>query len=184
MRLVLRVAILLCVLSAPGVASAAEPARSSFTVVLSNTLTGICEFPVTNTSTLVVTQTNFFDNSGIQTSSHFAITETDVFTANGNTLIGLPYHFSLRAVLDPSDPNIQLSAVATGVAARIPLPDGSIFLSAGRIDFVGHPGEPFILTPDTGRAGNLAAFCAARRRPSCRRRRCCSRCAAWSPIGS
>jgi hypothetical protein len=41
------------------------------------------------------------------------------------------------------------------------LPDGSIFLSAGRIDFVGHPGEPFILTPDTGRAGNLAAFCAA-----------------------
>jgi hypothetical protein len=159
--LVLRVAILLCVLSAPGVASAAEPARTSFTVEFSNIVTGICEFPVTVDSTLVGTQTNFFDNNGTQTSSHFAITETDVFTANGNTLIGLPYHTSLRAVLDPSDPNIQLSAVATGVQARIPLPDGSTFLSAGRIDFVGHPGEPFILTPDRGRAGNLAGFCAA-----------------------
>jgi hypothetical protein len=149
------------VLSAPGVASAAEPVRFSFTVEVSNIVTGICEFPVTVDSTLVVTQTNFFNNNGIQTSSHFAITETDVFTANGNTLIGLPYHTSLRAVLDPTDPNIQLSAVATGVQARIPLPDGSTFLSAGRIDFVDHPGEPFILTPDSGRAGNIAGFCVA-----------------------
>ena len=110
---------------------------------------------------MAVTQTDFFDNHGIQTSSHFVITETDVFTANGNTLTGLPYHTSLRAVLDPSDPNIQLSAVATGVQSRIPLPDGSTFLSAGRLDFVAHPGETFILTPDTGRAGNVAGFCAA-----------------------
>jgi hypothetical protein len=160
-RLVLRAAVLLCALIAPSVVRAAEPVHSSFTVQFSNTVTGICEFPVIVDSALVVRQTNFFDKDGVQTSSHFAITETDVFTANGNTLSGLPYRTSLRAVLDPSDPNIQLSAVATGVQARIPLPDGSTFLSAGRIDFVGHPGEPFILTPDTGRAGNLAAFCAA-----------------------
>jgi hypothetical protein len=158
---VLRGAILLCVLSAPNVASAARPVRDSFTAEFSNTVTGICEFPVTVGSTLAVTETDFFDNSGIQTSSHFAITETDVFTANGNTLTGLPYHTSLRAVLDPSDSTHQLSAVATGVQSRIPLPDGSTFLSAGRIDFVGHPDEMFVLTPDTGRSGDIAGFCAA-----------------------
>jgi hypothetical protein len=38
--LVLRVAVLLCVLSAPGVANAAEPVRSSFTVEVSNIVTG------------------------------------------------------------------------------------------------------------------------------------------------
>lgn len=161
MRLVLRIAVLLCALAAPAAADAAEPTRTSFDVQFTNIVTTLCAFPVTVDSTLSGTQTNFFDNSGVQTSSHFAITEVDVFSANGNTLVGLPYHTSLRAILDPSDPNIQLSAVATGVQARIPLPDGSTFLSAGRLDFIQHPGEFFLLTPDTGRSGDLAAFCAA-----------------------
>jgi hypothetical protein len=51
--------------------------------------------------------------------------------------------------------------VATGLAERIPLPDGSLFVSAGWVDFADHPGVDFLLSPDRGNPGNVAGFCAA-----------------------
>jgi hypothetical protein len=53
------------------------------------------------------------------------------------------------------------AVVATGVAEKIPLPDGTLFVSAGYVDFLDHPGVSFILSPDRGNPGNVAAFCAA-----------------------
>jgi len=45
--------------------------------------------------------------------------------------------------------------------SRVPLPDGSVFFSAGRADFTVHPGVTFLISPDMGNPGNIAAFCAA-----------------------
>jgi len=50
---------------------------------------------------------------------------------------------------------------ADGVGEKIPLPDGTLFISAGRLDFADHPGVNFTLSPDHGHTGNLAAFIAA-----------------------
>jgi hypothetical protein len=46
------------------------------------------------------------------------------------------------------------------VLERVRLPDGSLFISAGRVDFTGN-GPDFIVTPDNGATVNLAGFCAA-----------------------
>jgi len=50
---------------------------------------------------------------------------------------------------------------ASGLVEKVPLPDGSLFVSVGRVDFVAHPGVEFILSPDKGNPGNVAGFCAA-----------------------
>jgi hypothetical protein len=48
--------------------------------------------------------------------------------------------------------------VASGVVEKVPLPDGSTFLAAGRIN----PLPPFLFfEPDHGAFKNLAGFCAA-----------------------
>jgi hypothetical protein len=160
MRLALFAATALSLLAAPSVAGAARTERVPLNLQFSQTVTHLCAFPVTIDSTVTGTQTNFFNNAGVQTRSNFSVTETDVFRANGNVLTGLPYHTSLRAILDPSDPNIQLKLFAMGVVARVPLPDGKTFLSAGRLEFTAR-GFLFALTPDTGHSGDVDAFCAA-----------------------
>ena len=160
-RRLLPIMTVLCALGAASVAVAVPPKQTSFDVTFTNTVSDICPFAVVVTSSLSVTQRDFFDANGIQVRSEFTVTETDVFAANGHVLTGLPYHSSLHATLDPADPNHQLAAVSTGVISRVPLPNGSTFLSAGRLDFIDHPGAQFLLTPDTGRSGDVAAFCAA-----------------------
>jgi hypothetical protein len=160
-RRVLPAIIVLCALGAPSVAGAVPPKQTTFDVAFTNTVTDICPFAVEVTSSLSATERDFFAADGVQVRSEFTITEIDVFAANGHTLTGLPYHSSLHATLDPADPNHQLAAVSTGVISRVPLSNGSTFLSAGRLNFVDHPGAQFLLTPDTGHSGDVAAFCAA-----------------------
>ena len=46
-----------------------------------------------------------------------------------------------------------------GIAERVHLPDGGVFIVAGRVDVLG---GGFILSVDSGNSGNnLEAFCAA-----------------------
>jgi hypothetical protein len=85
--------------------------------------------------------------------------EHDVFSANGNTLVGLPYTFNQQVTFD-SEGNVT-HVYASGVASRVPLPGGDLFFTAGRIDFIAHPGVSFLLQPDVGAQGNIAGFCAA-----------------------
>jgi hypothetical protein len=63
-------------------------------------------------------------------------------------------------VIDPQTGDV-IHDYATGVASRVQLPGGDLFLTAGRVDFVAHPDEAFVLQPDVGAQGNLAGFCAA-----------------------
>jgi hypothetical protein len=141
-------------------AAAAEPTREDISFTDTTVLTDVCSFPVTVELTLTGTAINFVDRNGNLTRIQAHIVEHDVFTANGKTLVGLPYSFSNAVFFDPATGEVTHLYTA-GVASRVPLPGGDFFLTAGRIDFAAHPGASFVLQPDVGAQGNLAGFCAA-----------------------
>lgn len=82
----------------------------------------------------------------------------DSFTANGVTLAGDPYRYTLILTFDAAG-NIT-SAVVMGGIERVPLPGGQVFWSVGRYDIYAHDFTGG-LVPDVGHSGDIAAFCAA-----------------------
>jgi hypothetical protein len=141
-------------------ATAAPPTITrNFQATGTATLTGVCSFPVDVVFSQTLTEIDYLDASGNVTRVHLHVVEQDVFTANGKTLRGEPFTFNADVLFD-SEGNVT-HVYASGVVARIILPDGSLFLSAGRADFAAHPGESFLLSPDVGAQGNIAGFCAA-----------------------
>ena len=154
-------AVLALVVGAAVFASAAaadRPATFHYTTTGSAVLTDICAFPVTVDFTADVTETDFVDTNGNVTRVVLHLVEQDTFTANGNTLVGLPYTANLEILFDSSGNVTHI--YGEGVAERIQLPNGSLFLTAGRSDFIGHP-EGFVLVPDVGTPGDVTGFCAA-----------------------
>ena len=154
-------AVLVLVVGAAVFASAAaadRPATFHYTTTGSAVLTDICAFPVTVDFTADVTETDFVDTNGNVTRVVLHLVEQDTFTANGNTLVGLPYTANLEILFDSSGNVTHI--YGEGVAERIQLPNGSLFLTAGRSDFIGHP-EGFVLVPDVGTPGDVTGFCAA-----------------------
>jgi hypothetical protein len=141
-------------------AAAVEPIREDFSFSGTAVLADVCSFPIDVEFTVTGTQTTFFDQDGNITRIHIHTVEQDVFSANGQTLVGLPFTFNLQVLFDPDSGEVT-HAFSTGVAARVPLPGGDFFLTAGRLDFAAHPEEPFIIQPDVGAQGNLEGFCAA-----------------------
>jgi len=141
-------------------AAAAQPTKIDFPPATStSTITGVCAFPVSVSFTASGTETDFVDQSGALTRIHVHIVEQDVFSANGKTLTGLPFTFNIDVLFDSSG---NLTHVyASGEVSRVPLPGGSVFHTAGRADFVLHPGVDFLLQPDRGAQGDVAGFCAA-----------------------
>jgi hypothetical protein len=140
-------------------AVADQPVMSQYTFSVTNVLTDACSFPITVDSTASVAQTNFYDTSGLLTTVYVHVNEHDTFSANGRSLTGVPFTFNIEALFDISG-NITHEYV-DGVIEKVPLPDGSFFLTAGRLDFAAHGFPEFLLTPDTGATVNLAGFCAA-----------------------
>ena len=141
-------------------ASAVEPIREDFSESNTAVLADVCSFPIDVEVTVTGTQTTFFDQGGSITRIQIHTVEQDVFSVNEKTLVGLPYTFNLQILFDPDSGEVT-HAFSTGVASRVPLPGGDVFLTAGRLDFVAHPDEPFIIQPDVGAQGNLEGFCAA-----------------------
>jgi hypothetical protein len=139
-------------------AAAVEPTREPIDQTITSVVTDICSFPVTITATLVGTETTFYDQSGAVTRIQIHVVEQDVFTTNGASLTGLPFTFNIRVLFEDGE---VTHVYASGLVERVPLPDGTVFLSAGRLDFEAHPGAEFRIVPDVGRSGNVAAFCAA-----------------------
>jgi hypothetical protein len=141
-------------------AVADRPTRISFEgLTFSSVLTDVCAFPVNVDSIISGTEIDYVDQSGALTRIFFHQVEQDTFTANGRTLVGTPFTFNVEVLFD-SDGNVTHN-FASGLFETIPLPDGSLFVSAGRADFTLHPGVGFLLSPDMGNPGNLAGFCAA-----------------------
>jgi hypothetical protein len=62
------------------------------------------------------------------------IVGTDTLTANGATVHGLPYHYTIHVEQD-SDGNF-VRADATGVQLKFELPDGSIWTAGGVTNFL------------------------------------------------
>jgi hypothetical protein len=152
----------LLALSATGVlahpAAAIEPTRVPIDDTITSVVEDICSFPVTITATIVGTETTFYDQNGEVTRQQIHVVEQDVFSTDDQSLTGLPFTFNLQVLFEDGE---VTHVYASGLVERVPLPDGTVFLSAGRLDFVAHPGAEFRVVPDVGRSGDVAAFCAA-----------------------
>jgi hypothetical protein len=160
MRRVARLVGLVAATVVPSVAGAAEPQKTTFPLENQiSVLTGVCSFNVTVSSDLLVTQTLHFDASGNLVRIHWHAVEQDTFSANGKTIVGEPYTFNINGLLDAEGNFTHI--YASGIVSRAILPNGTLFLSAGRADFLNRPDQPFLITPDVGRSGDIAAFCAA-----------------------
>ena len=107
-------------------ASADAPTREDLGTLADTTvLNDLCDFPVTNTSTL----TGFVITSADGLTQFYSVVEQDSFSANGKTLDGLPYTFNFHATLD-ADGNFT-SLISTGVTVRVPISQGVTFRAAG-----------------------------------------------------
>jgi hypothetical protein len=143
----------------PGSASAAQPVITHYTQDLGPfVITGVCSAAIDVSGHLVVSETDYFDAKGAPTRVYLHTVETDTFTGPARALTSDPYTYGVWFTFD-ADGNIASGTVA-GVIVRVRLPDGSVFLSAGRI--VLHPNGPdFNFSPDFGRSGDLSALCGA-----------------------
>jgi hypothetical protein len=143
----------------PVSAAATEPTISHSTVAANFTVSGVCAFGFTIKSTLEETEIDYFDASGTLTRIYFHVTEQDTYIGPRATFTSVPYTFNVELRFDSS--GTLTGYVIDGVVLRIPLPNGSLFVAAGRINGLLHPGTLFFFSPDFGRSGNLDALCSA-----------------------
>jgi hypothetical protein len=143
--------------AAANYALADAPTKKPFDATVTQTITGICSFPLEVTSSFRGFELDFFDRTGALVRLDLHNVEQDTFVANGKTLVGEPFTFNLFVSFE----NGEVTAVlARGVAEKVRLPNAKLFLSAGVIDFLAQ-GVAFSLTTDRGRTGDIDAFCAA-----------------------
>ena len=102
----------------------------------------------------------FFDQTGDLARIQAHITEQDTFSANGVTLVGEPYRYLARILFSDGE---LVELISSGILEKVRLPDGSLFMAAGRVDVLAaiEAGVEFIVVPDSGVSKNLDAFCAA-----------------------
>ncbi len=142
-------------------ASAIQPEKEPFENDFSFSIvdpTNLCDFSIDVTFQATGFEQVFFDQEGDLTKVIVHATEQDTFSANGNTLEGLPYHFTVRVLFD--DDGEVTHVFGTGVFEWVPLPGGGTFFGAGRVDVLAREGE-YIVKPDVGTFKNQDAFCAA-----------------------
>jgi hypothetical protein len=159
MRRLLAAAVALSFAALASTAGASTPQRRHQVFAATVVVTDICPFPVTIDFSADWAITDFTGTDGTLVRTHLAGSETDVFSANGRSLTGETYHYSYQVLFAPD--GTVTHNYAAGIVEKVRLPDGSLFISAGRLDFAAHPGLVFAITPDVGRSGNVAGLCAA-----------------------
>jgi hypothetical protein len=118
----------------------------------------LCSFTIDVSYTQEATLTQFYENDGALIKRIAEATEQDTFSANGKTLVGDPYHFT--TILEFEN-GVRVNYHLDGIAERVHIPGGGIFIVAGRVDLLSSGGG-FITSVDSGNSGNnLEAFCAA-----------------------
>jgi hypothetical protein len=137
-------------------ARASAPTTTSGSFDVQSDITTICDFSVHQTGHITFTERDYTDASGAVIRSILTVTEQDTFSAHGITLTTDAYHYTLFWEFD-ADGNFT-KFEGDGVVARIHLPDGGLFLSAGKLSLLPDPNQ-FFFTPDIGRSGDVAAFC-------------------------
>jgi hypothetical protein len=144
---------------AAGAGAAAPIVTSGAFTVPEHSLSGLCPFEVTSGATVNYTERDYFDENGVLTRVAYQIREQDSFAANGKSLRSEWLAFNFEFVFDSSG-NIA-AAFIDGIVERVPLPDGRLFISAGRIDYAADGFPEFVIAPDHGGIHNLDGFCSA-----------------------
>ena len=143
----------------PVQASAAPPTILHHTILGGpSTISGVCAVDFIASSVIPVTETDYFGSNGNVVRISFHATETDTFVGPGGTLTSYPYQYEVELTFDSAG-NL-VGAFANGQTLKVRLPDGSLFESAGRVDFLAQT-APFVFGPLFGHTGNLTAFCSA-----------------------
>jgi hypothetical protein len=140
-------------------AAVSQPTTSYPVHHVSAVLTDVCAFPVTVEGDSPGTERDFFDENGSLIRIEVHATEQDTFSANGKSLTGEPYTFNIRILLDST--GAIAHAFFDGVVEKVVLPDGSLFLAAGLVDFAAHGFPEALIAPDKGTSGKVEGFCAA-----------------------
>ncbi len=155
--LVMTVIVMAAVIAFSPNAAATTQTVIKFDFTSAFTLPGICSFPLSVTSHYTGTRIRFFDDSGELFKAEYQITEQDTLSANGKSVTSDSYSYNLMVSYQNG---VVTAQVANGVAEKIVLPDGTLFLSAGVIDFIAQ-GVDASLMPDPGLTGDIDALCAA-----------------------
>lgn len=134
------------------------PVMSPIDETFVRVVTDLCAFPVTVESHVEGTLRFYLDRqTDTLAAINIAVTETDTFIANGNTIVSDPFAARNRLVFDPEG---NVTETLHGLIEKITLPDGTTFVSAGRASETN--GEPrFIIGPEVGHTGDVDALCAA-----------------------
>lgn len=114
----------------------------------------LCGFPVTIDAHVVGHQTVTATGQGSIVLTH--LHETDVYSANGNTVEGA-YTFQVQVAID--DEGNVVKGFQTGVIVRVPLPNGETFQVTGRADTLNALTD-YISAPTHGVTRNLDDLCA------------------------
>ena len=120
--------------------------------------TDLCGFAIEIASEFSGREILFFDCSDDLTRSQIHATQQDTFSANGKTLVGEPYTFNVTIEFAPNGDFTRIDL--RGVIEKVRLPDGSLFIGAGRTNFLTADSD-FVVVPDNGASKNLDRFCAA-----------------------
>jgi hypothetical protein len=139
-------------------AGADKPLKSGGSFSDAYTLNGACPFPIAVTYNVTYVSQDYPDKSG-GVRSHYHVVEQDTFSTSAQSLTGTAFTFNVQFVFDSNGDLVRQDA--QGVQQKVPLPDGSLFIAAGRINWLAHPGAPYVLLPDNGATVNLDGFCAA-----------------------
>jgi hypothetical protein len=139
-------------------AGADKPLKSEGSFSGTYTLNDACSFPIDVTYNVTYMAQEYPDKSGA-VRVHYHIVEQDTFSTSAQSLTGSAFTFNVQFVFDSNGDLVRQDA--QGVQQKVPLPDGSLFIAAGRINWLAHPGVPYVLLPDNGATVNLDGFCAA-----------------------
>jgi hypothetical protein len=141
-------------------AAAVPPTRTDFAGAGNFPLAAgtLCSFSIDVNYTQEGTTTTFYDDGGAMSRRISHGTEQDTFSANGQTLVGDRYELTF---ISEFENGVLVAYHGDGILERVHLPDGGIFIVAGRVDVLS-AGGGFIVSVDSGNSGNnLAAFCDA-----------------------
>jgi hypothetical protein len=140
-------------------AMAAPPDHSDVTFEFDVVVEGYCAFPIDVHVQQTAHQTVAFHENGVPAKILAHVVEQDTFSANGKVLQTLPYVLNYQLRFDPEG-NLTYY-VSNGVVLKAILPDGSLFVSAGRVNWINHLDATFIVEPDWGSPVDQSRFCAA-----------------------
>lgn len=146
------------VTAAPAAAAPLSPEHNAYARSDDVVFEGYCDFPVSIHVDQTGHETVFYDENGVVRKIVAHIVEQDTFSANGKTLQSRPYPINFSLLFD-ADGNLT-HYVGTGQLIRMRLPDGSLFVGAGRVNWIDHLDALFIFEADRGKPVDGTRFCA------------------------